>query len=317
MFIKVGTRFINDGIITVSGGNAPVGSNAGGGSGGSIKVITNSYRGFGMITVRGGRSGGSRAGSGSGGRIAVYCKTGILYRGTYEASGGTAEIHGGPGTIFLQDLKYKRVFKQLRFGNRKGENLVYVTLHESNLTEYIFSEVVIEQRTAVRLKEDGERRMLKVDKLTGDGTGYIFVGENHTFYLQGSTGHGGVSRPPVNLKIDGNGTAVLDSSVYIVSDSTASPDGHALTFNGRIVGMQHLFLTKERKVMVGGKSQTAYYINGSLKASLPGRFILATLEVHDRGNLTFVTTNGMKGLAGKIDIKYGGRILADTFEISK
>ena len=317
LFIKVGTRFINDGIITVSGGNAPVGSNAGGGSGGSIKVITNSYRGFGMITVRGGRSGGSRAGSGSGGRIAVYCKTGILYRGTYEASGGTAEIHGGPGTIFLQDLKYKRVFKQLRFGNRKGENLVYVTLHESNLTEYIFSEVVIEQRTAVRLKEDGERRMLKVDKLTGDGTGYIFVGENHTFYLQGSTGHGGVSRPPVNLKIDGNGTAVLDSSVYIVSDSTASPDGHALTFNGRIVGMQHLFLTKERKVMVGGKSQTAYYINGSLINSLPGRFILATLEVHDRGNLTFVTTNGMKGLAGKIDIKYGGRILADTFEISK
>lgn len=319
LLIKVGTRFINDGIIMVTGGNAPVGSNAGGGSGGSIKVITNSYRGFGMITVRGGRSGGSLAGSGSGGRIAVYCKIQIFYRGTYEASGGTgtAGRHGGPGTIFLQDLKYKRVFKQLRFGHRKGENLVYVTLHESNLTEYIFSEVVIEQRTAIRLKEDGERRTLKVEKLTGDGTGYIFVGENHTFYLQGSTGYGGVSRPPVNLEIGGKGTAVLDNSVYIVSDSTASPDGHALTFNGRIIGMQHLFLTRERKAIFGGEAQTAYYVNGSLKTSLPGGFILATLEVHDRGNLTFMTTNGMKCLAGRIDIKYGGRILADKFEISK
>ena len=319
LLIKVGTSLIVDGIVTVAGANAPPGSDAGGGSGGSVHVVTNSYRGFGVIDVRGGSSGGSRAGSGAGGRIAIYSKTRILYRGTYEASGGsgTAGKHGGPGTIYLQDLQYKKNYIQLRFGHRTGDNLVYVTLHEGNLTEFVFSEIVVKRRTAIRLKQDGEERSLRTGKLTGDGTGYVYVGQNHTFYLQGSTGYGGVARPPVNFNIDKKGTGVLDSSVYVVGDGTSSPNGHALTINGRMIGMQHLFLTKGRRMVFKAEAQIANYVNGSLEASLPGTFVLATLEVHDRGKLTFLTANGMRGLAGKIDIKYGARIFADKFDMSK
>jgi hypothetical protein len=271
------------------------------------------------MDVRGGASGGTSSGSGAGGRIAIYSEKEILYRGGYEASGGkgTEGRYGGPGTIFVRDLRNKRFYMQLRFGERQGNNLVFVTLDEKNITEFIFNEVIIERRTAMRLKQDGEMRSLKVGKLTGDGTGYIYVGSNHTFYLRGSTGQGVVSRPPVNLNIDTRGTGVFDTSLFVVSHSPASPNGHALRVNGRIIGVEHLYLTRERKMVFMSKAQTVRYNNGSLTSSSPGTFVLATLEIHDRAQLSFLTSHGMRGLAGKIDVKFGAKVFADQFDMSK
>ena len=319
LLITVGTRFIVDGIITVAGGNAPAGSDAGGGSGGSVYVTTNSFRGYGKIRVRGGNAGGSRAGSGAGGRIAIYTKTRALYRGTYEASGGSGKAgkHGGPGTVYLEDLRYKKSYMELRFGHREGESLAFVTLDEKNTTRYVFSEVIIEQRTAVRLKQDGVQRSLRVARLSGDGTGFVQVGLNQTFYLQGSTGEGGVTRPPVNLDIATKGTVLVDSSLFVVSDGVSSPNGNALTMNGRIIGMQHLFVTKSRKMVFGAQAETANYVNSTLQVSSPGSFVLATVEVQDRARLMFLTSSGMKGLVGKIHVKYGAVIVADTFNLGK
>ncbi len=308
-----------DGIITVSGGSAVIKSNAGGGSGGSIHVSTHSYRGYGVMDVRGGASGGTSSGSGAGGRIAIYCEKEILYRGVFQAKSGngTQGKYGGPGTIFLRYLRNKRFYTQLRFGERQGNNLVFVTLDERNVTEFMFNEVIIEKKTAVRLKQDGEKRSLKVDKLTGDGTGYIYVGSNHTFYLRGSTGHGEVSKPPVNLNIDTQGTGVLDTSFYVVSHSSASPNDHALRVNGRIIGVQHLYLTRERKMVFMSEAQTIRNDNGSLVSSPSGTFVLATLEVHDGAQLSFMTSHGMRGIAGKIDVKFGAKVFADQFDMSK
>ena len=319
LFFKVGSRFIVDGIITVSGGNAVAYSNAGGGSGGSIQVTTHLYEGFGRMDVRGGASGGSNAGSGAGGRIAIYSEKEILYRGIYYASGGTGTQgrYGGPGTIFLRYLRNKRFYTQLRFGERHGSNLVFVTLDERNITDFMFNEVIIERKTAMRLKQDGKERSLNVDKLTGDGTGYIYVGSNHSFYLHGSTGHGHVSRPPVNLNIDILGTAVLDKLLFVVSDSKASPNGHALSVNGRIIGVEHLYLTRQRKMEFMSEAQTVGYNNGSLLPSEPGTFVLATLEVHDRAQLSFKTSYGMRGLVGNLDVKFGAIVFADQFDLSK
>ena len=319
LVLRVGSRFIVDGIVTVSGGSAVIKSNAGGGSGGSIHVSTHSYRGYGVMDVRGGASGGTSSGSGAGGRIAIYCEKEILYRGVFQAKSGngTQRKYGGPGTIFLRYLRNKRFYTQLRFGERQGNNLVFVTLDERNVTEFMFNEVIIEKKTAVRLKQDGEKRSLKVDKLTGDGTGYIYVGSNHTFYLRGSTGHGEVSKPPVNLNIDTQGTGVLDTSFYVVSHSSASPNGHALRVNGRIIGVQHLYLTRERKMVFMSEAQTIRNDNGSLVSSPSGTFVLATLEVHDGAQLSFMTSHGMRGIAGKIDVKFGAKVFADQFDMSK
>ena len=205
----------------------------------------------------------------------------------------------------------------MRFGERYGTNLVYVTLHEANVTDFVFSEVVVERRTAIQLKLDGHQRSIRTRKLTGDGTGYIHVQANHTFYLRGSTGVGGVSKPAVNLNIDRYGTAIVDSSFYVVSDGVSSPDGLALKINGQIIGMHHLFITRRRKVVYERQAQTGNYEENTLVMSGPGMFVLATLEVHDGAKLTFLTSNGMRGVAGRIDIKYGARILADKFEMSE
>jgi hypothetical protein len=319
LILRVGSRFIVDGKITVSGGSAASNSNGGGGSGGSIHVSTHSYRGYGVMDVRGGASGGTSSGSGAGGRIAIYSEKEILYRGRFQATGGkgTQGKFGGPGTIFLRYLRNKVFYTQLRFGERQGNNLVFVTLDERNVTDFMFNEVIIERKTAVRLKQDGEKRSLKVDKLTGDGTGYIYVGSNHTFYLHGSTGHGEVSRPAVNLNIDTQGSGVLDTSLYVVSHTAASPNGHALRVNGRIIGVQHLYLTRERKMVYMSEAQTVRDNNGSLVYSPSGTFALATLEAHDGAQLSFMTSHGMRGLAGKIDVKYGAKLIADQFDISK
>lgn len=317
IILRVGSSLIVDGNISVSGGNAGSQSNAGGGSGGSIHVTTHSYEGYGVIDIRGGSSGGSGSGSGAGGRTAIYSKKEFLYRGKYQASGGTQGSFGGPGTIFLRYLRKKRFYTQLRFGERHGNDLLFVTLDEQNFTDFKFDEMIVERKTAVQLKQDGQRRSLKVDKLTGDGTGYIHVGSNHTFYLRGSTGHGEVSKPPVNLYIELQGTAVLDTLFFVVSDNSASPNGNALTINGQLVGVQHLYLSRSRKMMFMSKAQTVVYNNGSLVPSLPGTFALATLEIHDGAQLSFMTSHGMRGLVGKMDVKFGAKVFADQFDFSK
>lgn len=317
IILRIGSSFIVDGKITVSGGNAGPHSNAGGGSGGSIHVTTNSYRGYGVIDIRGGASGGSSSGSGAGGRIAIYSEKESLYRGAYQASGGTQGRYGGPGTIFLRYLSKKRFYTQLRFGERHGNYLLFVTLDERNVTDFKFDEMIVERKTAVQLKQDGQIRGLNVNKLTGDGTGYIHVGSNHTFDLRGSTGHGEVSKPPVNLYIELQGTAILDTSFFVVSDNAASPNGNAFTINGQVVGVQHFYLTRGRKMTFMSQAQTVRYNNGSLVSSLPGTFALATLEIHDGAQLSFMTSHGMKGLVAKMDVKFGAKVFADQFDFSK
>ena len=75
------------------------------------------YLGYGELNVNGGNGGGSSAGGGAGGRIAVYANTNT-YRGTYLAFGGSSSsgTYGGPGTVFLQDIRAKKPFTQLRLG---------------------------------------------------------------------------------------------------------------------------------------------------------------------------------------------------------
>ena len=73
------------------------------------------FEGYGELNTNGGNGGGSSAGGGSGGRIAIYSNVNT-YRGTYLAFGGSSlpGAYGGPGTVFLRDIRSKRPFTQLR-----------------------------------------------------------------------------------------------------------------------------------------------------------------------------------------------------------
>lgn len=94
--------FFLTGSITVSG-SAGVGSNSGGGSGGSILIRTRALEGSGVITVNGGAGNGD-GGGGGGGRMAVYWQDREWWYGALTAFGGSSSRggNGGAGTVYLE-----------------------------------------------------------------------------------------------------------------------------------------------------------------------------------------------------------------------
>jgi hypothetical protein len=105
-----GTLTVN-GLISANGGDAHgfAGGQQGGGSGGSVYIITNAFSGSGAITANGGQSGlatgAGAGGGGGGGRIAVYFQA-SSFTGSVEAAGGTGAglgEDGEYGTVGLFD----------------------------------------------------------------------------------------------------------------------------------------------------------------------------------------------------------------------
>ncbi|MBI5149585.1 MAG: hypothetical protein HZA28_02275, partial [Candidatus Omnitrophica bacterium] len=98
--LTVANTLTVDGVISVNGGNAlPQGSQAGGGAGGSIYIITEKFAGLGNITANGGQSGptgGSAAGGGGGGgRVAIFHRQPSTFTGSVTALGGLGVGHNG------------------------------------------------------------------------------------------------------------------------------------------------------------------------------------------------------------------------------
>ena len=90
------------GSVTVSG-SVGLGSNSGGGSGGSILIRTHALEGSGVIAVNGGAGNGD-GGGGSGGRMAVYWQDREWWYGALTAFGGSSSQggNGGAGTVYLE-----------------------------------------------------------------------------------------------------------------------------------------------------------------------------------------------------------------------
>jgi len=77
-------------------------NNAGGGSGGGIRIDVGTLQGLGSIDANGG-TGGVSGGGGGGGRVAVYYQSITTFDlSKITASGGTGDVNGGAGTIYLQ-----------------------------------------------------------------------------------------------------------------------------------------------------------------------------------------------------------------------
>jgi RHS repeat-associated protein len=128
------------GLISANGGDA-IGSQSGGGSGGSIYIITDTLSGYGSIISNGGKSGpiggGAAGGGGGGGRIAIYYKT-FTYTGKKEAKGGVGIGNNGrEGTsVFIDTLNnilytgHSFIFQE----NDSPLNFNKLILNNSNVT---------------------------------------------------------------------------------------------------------------------------------------------------------------------------------------
>ena len=95
-----------DGTVSSNGEN-PSAGRGGGGSGGSIYIETDGFRGLGSINANGGSATGDTnclGGGGAGGRIAIK-QTTNAFTGSVTAFGGTGYECGGAGTILYKDIQ--------------------------------------------------------------------------------------------------------------------------------------------------------------------------------------------------------------------
>ena len=110
---------------------------SGGGSGGSVWISTNFFRGHGEITSRGGLGNNyafGLGGSGAGGRIAVHMNKEDEFRGTYSPFGGAGDgsRQGGSGTVYVEEIRQHHIHSRLYIDNRNAMPVKEFVLKERN-----------------------------------------------------------------------------------------------------------------------------------------------------------------------------------------
>mmetsp|Transcript_43056 Transcript_43056/g.50495 ORF Transcript_43056/g.50495 Transcript_43056/m.50495 type:complete len:138 (-) Transcript_43056:245-658(-) len=97
-----------DGNVTARGGNAVYNTTSGGGSGGSVQIVTTKLLGSGHVNVNGGNGTIINSGGGSAGRVSIsfwksedislYPEMAREWKGTIIRKGGMGEDLGGMGS---------------------------------------------------------------------------------------------------------------------------------------------------------------------------------------------------------------------------
>jgi len=150
IILNVKNTLIVDGTISVDGGNGQGSSSgdptqpgvgSGGGSGGSIFIITDGFAGNGIISSRGGNGWTDPtypefgSGGGSGGRIAIYYNTSSFF-GDVNTEGGSGAVDSPKGTVVMERLSPEA-------------SLTFAELNDVSNTESIFSEIVTEHQVSL------------------------------------------------------------------------------------------------------------------------------------------------------------------------
>ena len=272
------------------------------------------------MNVNGGDGNSQKTGGGAGGRISVYT-TKNIYRGTYLAFGGTSaqSSFGGPGTVFLQDIRFKRPYTQLHIDNLMRSVKDAVTLDEVNTTLYTFSEVHLFRRAAINMVVHGQKNVLTMKRLFGDRTGLIHAQANQTMYLEASETEHSVSKPAVNLRIDKDAEMVFGTSLYVIGDGakgTGQITGDSsFTLDGRMTDVTSLIIAKRLKSRFLLNAHSADYHNNTLVVSNVGSFVLATLEIQDGAELLFPDEQGIRCDISLLHMKYGSSLVSDRYRV--
>ena len=116
-----------NGLLTANGQEG-VGTDAGGGSGGSVLIESTNMTGHGEISVLGGQGIGE-GGGGAGGRAGIHCRWRYTYGGKFYDHGGLGgqgneRKHGAPaGTIYKEENMRPLQYRELKYS--KSRNTTY------------------------------------------------------------------------------------------------------------------------------------------------------------------------------------------------
>lgn len=301
--IRVTVDFLwNDGTISSNGGNAG-GSDAGGGSGGSVFItVKKSLKGSGMMSADGGLGAGA-GGCGAGGRVSVHLSSKYTYIGKLQALGGVSSVvyqSGGPGTVYIQEIRNKLSFNQLHIDNRGQSWDKFVTLQESSLI-CLFDELHIYRNASLRLCIDQLPRQLKILRLFGDRSGLLHAYQNHSVYVEAKMA---VTKPSINMRVDSGGEIILAPKTYIVGDAQVS-----FELNGTVSGVTDLYVTQSRFVKLNKGSHTS----GQEKRLR--NFQLSNIKLYSGSAVTMEDECDMNVAVGHLNIKFHASLSAFHFTI--
>ena len=313
--IEAGLLTIVDGTITADGKSASSGGSAGGGSGGSIFITTYEIKGTGTLSVNGG-AGYSLGGGGSAGRIAVHTPTTNTFTGKYSAIGGTggsSASFGGPGTVYISELKNKQFHNQLRIDNAKRLSMHPVILNEYNISHYEFNETYLWGGAKLKLRPGPGT--LRIKDVKGDRTGSLWLHANHTFFIEAEKYS---TKAPVNFVVGEGSKLVLPAVVRLLGEfNLISPGPQAsLVLRGLLDGVRDMVVTKRKRFFFIGNAQTSFTENGTYTIEAPQTFRFPLFELQDGSKFQLINVTSMKCTIGNFHLKYGVSLVADIIDIS-
>ncbi|XP_078491223.1 uncharacterized protein LOC144747212 isoform X2 [Ciona intestinalis] len=205
MRIVVGRLITLDGILDARGDTAT--SDAGGGSGGAIWLITGTSKGHGKMDVTGGKG----SGGGAGGRIALHASVDNVFRGALVAIAGTgSQDTGGTGTVYIEAVRgsgnstyhYSTLIldnqnvsppKPFILSELNPRNIIARDEALLNGADFAFDEVSLWRE--VKFQIASPKPINETDftispatvttvNIRGDGTSLFYIQEGQTFYVE-------------------------------------------------------------------------------------------------------------------------------------
>ena len=308
-----------DGNIKTLGGNA-TGANSGGGSGGSIYIVTQNFSGHGLIQASGGDGHGYGYG-GAGGRIAVHVQWFQEYTGDMRTYGGTAghntlssdlTRNGAGGTVFTSDsngtLAQTGGYEKLIIDN-DNRNHILGTVLMAESDHHVFEVDELESYNHVVLWLDGTNSELIVHKFEGDRTGSMHVRGQQKVYVEYVRSTSGYTVAPVSLNVENGTEIVLPSTTILLGTRTK--------MKGLMTMVQNMTVADGANCVFSSTAQTALIEAGKyVHQTLPGNISLSHLTIQRGSKVTFTETESDLVLSiVKISIKYEALMLMNHGKI--
>lgn len=291
-----------DGVVSANGEDAPS-AGSGGGSGGSIWMYCKTIKGYGKISVNGGRGSllsSSPGGGGAGGRIAIYFsenKTSSSF--VYESRGGSAmgcqigQEHqckaepGGPGTVFLYHMNQHH--RTLLVNNGGQKPLIaaindYTDLSQDGCRAWILPQSLIHPfaksqgdfhfeelqiyggaHLAVLTEPVHRNSSLYFGYMIGDRTGSVHIARNQVVDLM---------RDEIDIPFN----AYVYADGYLGLAPYTEVHGVTIYLTGILANIQNLTLHHGGLLWINDHARTANKRNNT--------FVFDTIRIQDKGRIT-------------------------------
>lgn len=314
----VAKRLEINGLLSSDGTNG-VGTDTGGGSGGSVFIRTTNMTGHGDISIRGG-SGTGNGGGGSGGRAAIHCRWRYTYGGRFIDYGGQGSKYGGPaGTVYKEENLRPLEYRHVKYSKIKNTTLLAVDhtyvhvdnngfnvpsatmLMAENTTYYEFDEMELTGFSRLLLYHPGKDKVQAVvHRFIGDKSGQFHLRSNQRVFVEVVESTTNMTEAPCSYRIDFGAEILLPSEFHM--------HGTRSRLEGMITGVQDLKVSEGAEVDIYSTAQTALIENRTyVYISEKGNVSFATIVVKRRGDIEFKKVNEfLKVTSSELSIKYQG-----------